>query len=45
MMVSEARSVFLLRPQLILYPIGAIFLCTLTFNLLARMLEGGDRRA
>lgn len=42
MMVSEARGVFIARPQLIVYPMLFIFLCALAFNLLARELEGGD---
>lgn len=38
-MVSEARNVFIARPDIIMYPILFIFLCTLSFNLLARELE------
>ncbi|SHN58801.1 ABC transporter permease [Desulfitobacterium chlororespirans] len=47
MMVSEARSFIILRPDLILYPIGTIFACTLSFNVLGRQIEekGGDGRA
>jgi len=36
MMVADARSVLLLRPELMLYPIAAIIMCTFSFNLLAQ---------
>ncbi len=41
LMVSEARSVIIMRPDIILYPIVFIFLCTLSFNLIARAIEKG----
>lgn len=41
MMVSEARAVLFMRPDIIFYPILFIFLCTLSFNLMATMIEKG----
>lgn len=38
-MVSEARSVIIMRPDIILYPVFFIFLCTLSFNLIAQEIE------
>ena len=40
-MVSEARAVVIMRPDIILYPIAFIFLCTLSFNLIALEIEKG----
>lgn len=46
MMVSEARGFLILKPEVMLYPVGAILLCTLSFNLLAREIEKkGDAHA
>lgn len=46
MMVSEARGFLILKPEVMLYPVGAILLCTLAFNLLAREIEKkGDAHA
>lgn len=38
-MVSEARGITVLRPDIILYPVCFIFLSTLSFNLIAREIE------
>lgn len=46
MMVSEARGFLIMKPEVMLYPVGAILLCTLSFNLLAREIEKkGDAHA
>lgn len=45
-MLSDARSVAAARPMLMIYPIVFIFICALSFNLLARRLEkGGESNA
>ena len=41
-MLSEGRSMLMTHPSLLFLPILFIFLCTLSFNLLAKQLEGGD---
>ena len=43
MMVADARSVIVMRPDIILYPIAFIVLCTLSFNLIGRRLEKRNR--
>ncbi|MBU5310885.1 ABC transporter permease [Tissierella carlieri] len=45
-MVSESRGVIIMRPDIILYPITFIFLCALSFNLIAGAVKkGGEIRA
>lgn len=44
-MLQESRSVFAIRPTLAYLPILFIFLCTLSFNVIARQLEGGEENA
>jgi len=45
-MVSEARGIIIMRPDIILYPVTFIFLCTLSFNVIAREIEkGGENHA
>lgn len=39
LMISDARSVIITRPDLILYPVGAIVACSFALNSLARSLE------
>ena len=41
-MLSDGRSMLMTHPSLLFLPILFIFLCTLSFNLLAKQLEGGD---
>lgn len=41
LMISDARSMIITRPDLILYPVGAIVACSFALNSLARSLEGG----
>lgn len=41
MMISEARSVIVMHPQIMLYPIVCILICTFSFNLLGREIEKG----
>lgn len=45
-MVSDARAVMLVRPDLIVYPVIAIFLVAISFNVLAQAIEKrGELRA
>lgn len=45
-MVSDARAVILVRPDLIVYPVIAIFLVAISFNILAQAIEKrGELRA
>lgn len=41
-MLSEARNVSGMRPELLLYPVLFIFLCSLCFNYLGRALKKGE---
>lgn len=44
-MLSDGRSMYAAHPSLLFLPIFFIFICTLSFNLLARQLEGGSEHA
>lgn len=45
-MISDARAVILVRPDLIVYPVIAVFLVSLSFNVLAQAIEKrGESRA
>lgn len=41
-MLSDGRSMYAVHSSLLFLPIFFIFICTLSFNLLARQLEGGE---
>ncbi|MEA4893252.1 MAG: ABC transporter permease [Peptococcaceae bacterium] len=43
MMVSDARSFVLMRPEIMLYPAVTIFLCAFSFNVLARRIQEGEK--
>ncbi|MFV0413506.1 MAG: ABC transporter permease [Oscillospiraceae bacterium] len=44
-MLQESRSVFSVRPSLAYLPILFIFACTLSLNIIAKQLEGGEENA
>lgn len=44
-MLSNARSMYATHPSLLFLPILFIFLCTFSFNVLARQLDGGEKNA
>lgn len=44
-MLQESRAVFSVRPALAYLPIMFIFICTLSFNVIARQMEGGEENA
>ncbi len=44
-MLQESRSMFAVRPALAYLPILFIFICTLSFHVIARQLEGGEENA
>ena len=45
-MISDARAVILVRPDLIIYPVIAVFLVSISFNVLAQAIEKrGESRA
>ena len=41
-MLSEGRKMLTTHPSLLFLPIFCIFICTLSFNLLAKQMEGGE---